>query len=198
MSTERCVQVSASGIVAVEHRDHPVHREVDRRQWIHLLQAIHERTREVGSPGHGVVIAKPEQRLRIVGIEDQRLLVIASRSVRVGTVVSDRSAQTMPFRRFRVECEHLRGAGFRLPEVLVGLRHGYDAHVDMLPVDEPLGDEQQLVVTDNVLRAPDELERVVERLCVEAPDLLAREQVGTGTHVDPRWDAAPSADPRSG
>ena len=49
----------------------------------------------------------------------------------------------------------------------------------MLPVDEPLGDEQQLVVTDNVLRAPDELERVVERLCIEAPDLLAREQVST-------------------
>jgi hypothetical protein len=46
----------------------------------------------------------------------------------------------------------------------------------MLPVDEPLGDEQQLVVTDDVLRAPDELERVVERLCIEAPDLLAREQ----------------------
>ena len=65
MSTERCVHVSAS-MVAVEHRDHPVHREVDRRPWIHLLQAIHERTREVGSPGHGVVIAQPEQRLRIV------------------------------------------------------------------------------------------------------------------------------------
>ena len=47
----------------------------------------------------------------------------------------------------------------------------------MLPVDEPLGDEQQLVVPDNVLRAPDELECVVERLCVETPDLLAREQV---------------------
>ena len=49
--------------------------------------------------------------------------------------------------------------------------------VDMLPVDESLGDEQQLVVADDVLRAPDELERVVERLGIEAPDLLAREQV---------------------
>jgi hypothetical protein len=31
----------------------------------------------------------------------------------------------------------------------------------MLPVDKPLGDEQQLVVTVSVLRALDELERVV-------------------------------------
>src|SRR5262249_17736451 len=65
----------------------------------------------------------------------------------------------------------------RFLEVLVVLRHWHDADVHVLPVDETLGDEQQLVVADNVLRAPDELERVVQRLSVEAPDLLPCEQV---------------------
>src|SRR2546425_12322034 len=62
-------------------------------------------------------------------------------------------------------------------QALIVLRHGDHANVYLLPINESFGDEQQLVVADDVLGTPDELQRVVERLGVEGPDLLAREQV---------------------
>ena len=54
-------------------------------------------------------------------------------------------------------------------------RNEPDVHA--LPVDQPLGGREELVVADDLLGSPNEVQRAIERRAGEAPDLLPREQV---------------------
>ena len=70
------------------------------------------------------------------------------------------------------------------------MRHGTQAHVDVLPVDHPLGGQEQLTLANNFFRLSDELKCAIERGTAEAPDLLARAQIEVvGAGVSDATDA---------
>ena len=92
-------------------------------------------------------------------------------------MVSDGTAQAVRLCRFGIQLEHPRRAGIGLLQILIVPLDRHEPDVHVLPVDQPLGREQQLALADDVLRLTNELESAFECGSGEAPDLLPREQI---------------------